>query len=285
MEVNMESEVKKTKFVLLMEERLLTLGELLRYTFTYLTDRFGSYFLIMLAAYLPSNLVMQLKLMQVDLTVEDIDLLLNQLVSVGIVQLILVFIEVLAPICTAVLMVSQVYESDKQVTVGTAFYRGMRRWFFAVSGVIIVLMGTLLCGMWMGTFMALPFLMVLVPALMLFIMILYNALLNMVCCSGAVRGLAGFMNLRYVFYIFQGWKKKAFANYAAMFIITGAFSIVVELLLANITAGIANEWLRLAIVVVFSTLASMVTMCRFIFGTLQFFNAELRKRAAAAKPQ
>lgn len=278
-------EVKKTKFIMLMEERLLTLGELLRYTFTYLTDRFGSYFIIMLAAYLPSNLVMQLKLMQVDLTVEDINLLLSQLASVGIVQLILVFIEVLAPICAATLLASQVYESDKQVTVGTAFYRGIKRWFLAVSGVIIVLLGAIMCGMWLGTFMTLPFFAVLVPALLLFVVILYNALLNMVCVAGTTRGFAGIFNLRYVFYLFQGWKKKALANYAVMFIITGAFSIVVELLLANITAGIANEWLRLAIVVVFSTLASMVTMCRFVFGTLQFFNAELRKKATAPKPQ
>ena len=92
-----------------MESRLLRLGELLKVSYGLINERFGSFLGLTLLVYIPVNVVLYVKMLQVDPTVEDAALMLNQAMSVSVVQLILVFIEIVAVLFTAVLVHNQVY--------------------------------------------------------------------------------------------------------------------------------------------------------------------------------
>ena len=96
-----------------MESRLLRLGELLKVSYGLINERFGSFLGLTLLVYIPVNVVLYVKMLQVDPTVEDAALMLNQAMSVSVVQLILVFIEIVAVLVTAVLVHNQVYGEQK----------------------------------------------------------------------------------------------------------------------------------------------------------------------------
>lgn len=266
-----------------LESRTLTLGELLQQSFGLLTDRFGAFIVLMLMVYLPINLIQQYQLMQVDLTVEDMELMLSQLASVYLVQMVLSFLEMVAILVAAVLVHDLVFESG-QLPFGTAFYRGVRMWIRAFFTMVVVLTGLILCLMSMGMLMMMPAMMMLLLPLIFLVMVIYSLMQNGICVTAALRGRMGFDNIRYVAYILKGHMGKAIGNYAAIMLLTSGISILCNLLLGNIVAYIESPWLALGVNVLFSTLLSILSLYGYVAGTLLFLNLEEGKRVLQETP-
>ncbi len=256
-----------------MESRLLRLGELLKVSYGLINERFGSFLGLTLLVYIPVNVVLYVKMLQVDPTVEDAALMLNQAMSVSVVQLILVFIEIVAVLVTAVLVHNQVY-GEQKIPFGTAFYRGIRMWVRAVTALVLVMLGAFLCLIPLGSLLALPGLFGMMLPLIALVSVYYSMMQNMVCCAAALRGHWGLHNLRYSFFILRGYMGRAFGRMLVISLITSGISMLFEQLLANIVSFLTQPWLYVLICTAFSALISVLNTFGFIAASVLFLNLE-----------
>lgn len=264
-----------------MQNRSLTLGEILKHAFGLLTDRFGSFFLLTLLIYVPISFILQMKMQQVDLTVEDIELLASQLMGVGLVQLILSLLEIVAILVSAVLMHNLIY-GESRMPFGTAFYRGIRMWPRAVLTVALLMMGALICSMSLSMMLYMPGLMLLAMPLLLMMAVFYSMMQSFTCTVSALRGRIGMDNIRYVLFILKGTMGRALGFFTVILLLSSGVSLVFNYMLENMVYYIAQlqqlPWLPIVINVVFSTLISVLSIYGFIAGSLLFLNLEEKRR-------
>lgn len=257
--------------------RPLSLSELLKQAFAILNDRFGSIFLLTVLVYLPVNLILELKMQQVDLTVEDLELLVSQMLGVEAVQVLLSFVELVAIVVTAVMVHNYIF-GTKRAPFGRIFYRGIRMWLRAAVTMIILLLGVVLCIMSLSMLSILPVLMLAVMPVLLLLMIFYSLMQCSVAAAASLRGYWGMNCIRYVSFILKGYMKKAIGNTAVILLITGGVSMLFNMLLSGILSYIASPWLYIGISTVFSTLISVLSIYGFAAGCLLFLNLEEYKR-------
>lgn len=263
-----------------MQERVLTLGEILKHAFGLLNERFSSFFLVVLLVYLPVNFVLQFAMMQVDYTVTELELLAAEMMDVGIVQIVLSFLELVALVVVAVVVHNQIF-GQKKLPFGTVFYRGVRSWLRAVMSVMVIMLGMMLCILSMSMMFLMPGMAMMLLPVLLLLMVIYVLMQHCCCTAAALRGYWGLRNIRYVSLVLKGYMGKAIGNTAVILLITGGASMIFNMLLSNMLEFISNEWIALAVNVGFSTLFSMLTVYGYVAGSLLFLNIEEKKRREA----
>ncbi len=263
-----------------MQERVLTLGEILKHAFGLLNERFASFFLLVLLVYLPVNFVMQYALMQVDFTVAELEVLAEQMMDVGIVQIVLSFLELVALVVAAV-MVHNLIFGQKKLPFGTVFYRGVRSWLRAVMSVMVIMLGMMMCILSMSMMFMLPGMAMMMLPVLLLLMVVYVLMQHCCCAAAALRGYWGLRNIRYVSLVLKGYMGKAIGNTTVILLITGGVTMLFNMLLGNMLQFISNEWVAIAVNVGFSTLFSMLTVYGYVAGSLLFLNIEEKKRREA----
>ena len=263
-----------------MQERVLTLGEILNHAFGLLNERFSSFFLVVLLVYLPVNFVLQFAMMQVDYTVTELELLAAEMMDVGIVQIVLSFLELVALAVAAVVVHNQIF-GQKKLPFGTVFYRGVRSWLRAVMSVMVIMLGMMLCILSMSMMFLMPGMAMMLLPVLLLLMVIYVLMQHCCCTAAALRGYWGLRNIRYVSLVLKGYMGKAIGNTAVILLITGGTSMIFNMLLSNMLEFISNEWIALAVNVGFSTLFSMLTVYGYVAGSLLFLNIEEKKRREA----
>ena len=264
----------------MMQERVLSLGEILKHTFRLLNERFGSFFLLVLLVYLPVNFLLQYAMMQVDFSLEDLELLTAEMMDVGIVQIVLSFLELVAILVEAVIVNNQVF-GRKRLSFGTIFYCGVQGWLGAVMSMMAIMMGMTLCILSMSMMILMPGMTMIMLPIILLLMVIYSLMQCCTCTVSALRGYWGLRNIRYVWLVLKGYMGKAIGNTAVILVITAGVRMLFNLLLNNTLYYISNEWVALAVNVGFSTLVSVLSVYGYMAGSLLFFNIEERKRREA----
>lgn len=260
-----------------MQSRPLRLSEVLQQSFQLMTERFGSFLLLMTMVYLPIHLILEYKMLQVDLTVEDTELLLSQLMSLYMVQMVLSFLEIVAILVTSVLAHNLIY-GKSEMPFGSAFYRGIRMWVRAFLTMMVLVMGAVLCIMSMSMLMMFPGMMFLIFPVLLLLAVFYSLMQNFVCTSAALRGRMGMDNIRYTTFILKENMGRAIGYYAVILLITSGGFLLGDLLVSSMTQYIANVWIAMGIRVCFQVLLSILKIYAYIAGTLLFLNMEEGKR-------
>ncbi len=260
-----------------MQERVLSLGEILKHAFGILNERFASFLLLVLLVYLPVNFVLQYAMMQVDFSVTEFELLVDEMMDLGIVQIVLSFLELVAIVVTAVMVHNQIF-GQKILPFGTVFYRGVRSWLRAVMSVMVIMLGLMMCILSMGIMFMMPGMAMMMLPVILLLIVVYSMMQYCSCSAAALRGYWGLRNIRYVSLVLKGYMGKAIGNTAVILLITGGVTTIFNLLLSNMLYYISNEWIALAVNVGFSTLFSMLTVYGYVAGIMLFLNIEEKKR-------
>ena len=263
-----------------MQERVLSLGEILKYAFGLLAERFGSFFMIVLLVYLPVNVATQISALKVDLTSMDLEVLLSEVSGLGIVQLVLSFLELVAALVVAVMVHNLIFGREK-LPFGTAFYRGVRGWLRAVMTVMVLMLGMMTCMLSLSMFMMLPILSLMMIPLVLVLAVMYSVMLGGGCTAAALRGYWGFRNVRYVSLVYKGYMWRVIGYTAVVMVITEGITLVFGLMLSFLLYYIPNDGLVLMINVGVSTLLSVFSIYASIAGSLLFLNIEEKKRREA----
>ncbi len=263
-----------------MQERVLTLGEILKHAFGLLNERFSSFFLLVLLVYLPVNFVLQYAMLQVDFTVTELELLAAEMEDVGIVQIVLSFLELVALVVVAV-MVHNLIFGQKRLPFGTVFYRGVRSWLRAVMSMMVIMLGMMMCILSMSMMFLMPGMVMMLLPVILLLAVIYSMMQYCSCSAAALRGYWGLRNIRYVSLVLKGYMGKAIGNTAVILLISGGVTTVFNLMLTSMLSYISNEWIALAVNVGFSTLFSMLTIYGYVAGSLLFLNIEEKKRREA----
>ena len=263
-----------------MQERVLSLGEILSYSFQMLIGRFGSFCFLALLVFLPVNLALQMAAAKIDLTSMDLEVLLAGVYDLGIVQLVLSFLELVATLVTAVMVHNQIFGREK-VSFGTLFYRGVRGWLRAAMTVMTILLGMMLCMMSMSMFMMLPGLSLMMLPLVLLLAVVYSVMQCGGCTAAALRGYWGIRNVRYVSLVYKGYMWRVIGYTAVVLLITEGITFVLGLMLSFLLYYIPNEGMALLINVGVSTLLSIFSMYTSVAGALLFLNIEEKKRREA----
>ena len=267
----------QTELVKVMQERVLRLGEIFKYSFELLNERFSSFFILTILVYLPVNFVLQYAVMQVDMSVTDIELLAMEMMDVGIVQIVLSFLELVAVVVTGVMVHSQVFTQDG-LNFGTVFYRGVRGWLKAAMSIMVIMLGMMMSILSLSMMIMLPGMGILMLPILLVLMLLYY-LMQCCCCNvAALRGYWGIRNVRYVSIVLKGYMRKALGYTAVILLVSGGISMVLNILLSNLLGYISEQWMALGISVLCSTLFSVMTVFGYAAVSLVFFNIEEKKR-------
>ena len=269
--------MERTVLAKIMQERVLRLGEVLKYTFELMNERFSSFFLLTLLVYLPVNFVLQYAVMQVDLSVTDIEILAAEMMDMGIVQIVLSFLELVAVLVTGVMIHSQVF-GQEQVPFGTIFYRGVRGWVRASMSIMVVMLGMMMSILSMSMMIMLPGMGLLVLPLILLLVLLYYLMQCCCCNAAALRGCWGFRNVRYVSIVLKGYMKKALGYTAVVLLVSGGSTMILNILLNSMLGYISGQWQVLGVSVIFSTLFSIITVYGYAAVSLLFLNVEEKKR-------
>ena len=269
--------MEHTALAKLMQERLLHLGEILKYAFGLVNERFSTVLLLTLLVYLPINLALQYAMLQVDISVTDLELLAAELSKVGIVQVILSFFELIAITVTGVCVHNQIFGQEK-MAFGTVFYRGVRSWLRAVVSVMILMLGVMMSILSIGMLFMLPGLsLLLLPGIVLLVVFYY--LMHCCCCiTATLRGYWGLRNTRYVSLVLKGYTWKSLGYAAVIGLVSGGAVSVLNVLLSGMLQYISQQWLALILNAVFSTLFAVLTIYGFSAICLLFFNIEEKKR-------
>ena len=266
-----------TELAKMMQERVLSLGEVLKYAFELINKRFLAFFLLTLLVYFPVNFVLQYAVMQIDLVTTDWELLVSEMMDVGVVQIVLSFLELVAVIVTGVMIHNQVF-GQGTMSFGTVFYRGVRSWMRASMSVMVLMMGMMMSILSMSMLFMLPGMALLMLPVLLLLMLLYY-LMQCCCCNTAVlRGFWGFRNIRYVAIVLKGYMWKVLGYGAVVVLISNGTIMIMNILLNGMLRYISEQGLVLAINVVFSTLFSVITVYGYVAVSLLFLNIEEKKR-------
>lgn len=263
-----------------MQERVLSLGEILKASFQLLAERFGSFFMLMLLVYLPINVAAQSSALKVDLTAMDLEVLMSEVSDLGIVQLVLSFLELVAALVAAVMVHNLIFGREK-FSFGTLFYRGVRGWLRAVMTVMVLMLGMMTCMLSMGMFMMLPGLALMMLPLVLLLAVVYSMMLSGGCTAAALRGYWGLRNVRYVSLVYKGYMWRVIGYTAVVMVITESVILLFGLMLSFLLYYIPNDGLALVINVGVSTLLSMFSVYASVVGSLLFLNIEEKKRREA----
>lgn len=263
-----------------MQERVLSLGEILKASFQLLAERFGSFFMLMLLVYLPINAAAQISALKVDLTAMDLEVLMSEVSDLGIVQLVLSFLELVAALVVAVMVHNLIFGREK-FSFGTLFYRGVRGWLRAVMTVMVLMLGMMTCMLSMGMFMMLPGLALMMLPLVLLLAVVYSMMLSGGCTAAALRGYWGLRNVRYVSLVYKGYMWRVIGYTAVVMVITESVILLFGLMLSFLLYYIPNDGLALVINVGVSTLLSMFSVYASVVGSLLFLNIEEKKRREA----
>lgn len=263
-----------------MQERVLGLGEILKASFQLLFERFGFFFLLMMLVYLPINVATQISMLKVDLTSMDLEVLVSGVSDLGIVQLVLSCLELVAALVIAVIVHSLIFGREK-MPFGTLFYRGVRGWLRAVMTMMVLMLGMMTCMLSMGMFMMMPGLSLMMLPLVLVLAVVYSMMLSGGCTTAALRGYWGLRNVRYVSLVYKGYMWRVIGYTAVFMVITEGITLLLGVLLSFLLYYIPNEGMALAINVGVSTLLSMFAIYASIAGSLLFLNIEEKKRREA----
>ena len=263
-----------------MQERVLGLGEILKASFQLLFERFGFFFLLMMLVYLPYNVATQISMLKVDLTSMDLEVLMSGVSDLGIVQLVLSCLELVAALVIAVIVHSLIFGREK-MPFGTLFYRGVRGWLRAVMTMMVLMLGMMTCMLSMSMFMMMPGLSLMILPLVLVLAVVYSMMLSGGCTTAALRGYWGLRNVRYVSLVYRGYMWRVIGYTAVFMVITEGITLLLGVLLSFLLYYISNEGMALAINVGVSTLLSMFEIYASIAGSLLFLNIEEKKRREA----
>ncbi|MBR6683286.1 MAG: hypothetical protein IKL38_02985 [Firmicutes bacterium] len=263
-----------------MQERVLGLGEILKASFQLLFERFGFFFLLMMLVYLPYNVATQISMLKVDLTSMDLEVLMSGVSDLGIVQLVLSCLELVAALVIAVIVHSLIFGREK-IPFGTLFYRGVRGWLRAVMTMMVLMLGMMTCMLSMSMFMMMPGLSLMILPLVLVLAVVYSMMLSGGCTTAALRGYWGLRNVRYVSLVYRGYMWRVIGYTAVFMVITEGITLLLGVLLSFLLYYISNEGMALAINVGVSTLLSMFEIYASIAGSLLFLNIEEKKRREA----
>ena len=263
-----------------MQERVLSLGEVLKYAFKLLAERFGSFFMLVLLVYLPINVATQISAMKVDLTSMELEVLMSEISSLGIVQLVLSFLELVAAMEVAVVVHNLIFGREK-LAFGTLFYRGVRGWLRAVMTVMVLMLGMMTSMLSLGMFMMLPILSLMMLPLVLVLAVVYNMMLGGGCTVAALRGYWGLRNVRYVSLVYKGYMWRVIGYTAVVLVITEGITLVFGVMLSFLLYYIPSDGVALLINVGVSTLLSVCSVYASIASSLLFLNIEEKKRREA----
>lgn len=257
--------------------RLLSLKEILQQAFGLLNERFGVFMLLTLIVYLPTSLIGEYKMQQVDLSVETMEELLNQMMSVYQGQLGMLLLEMVAILVTAVLVHNFIFGEEK-LSFGTAFYRGIRMWLRAVLTMVLLILAVLVLLMMIGFFAVMPGMILFIIPLVLLAAVVFSMLQVFICNAAALRGRMGFDNFRYINQVLKGESGRAIAKYIVIFLITTGISLLGGLMLGNMTAYISNPWLASGMNILVSVVFSVCNIYGYVATSILFLNLEELKR-------
>ncbi len=269
--------MERKEIAKMMQERVLRLGEVLKYTFELLNERFFYFLLLTLLVYLPVNFVLQVAVMQVDLSVMDLELLAEEMMQVGIVQIILLFLELVAVAVTGVMVHNQIF-GHKRLPFGTVFYRGVRSWLRATMSVMVVMLGMMMSILSLSMMIMLPGMGLMLLPILLLLMLLYYLMQCCCCNTAALRGYWGFRNIHYVLIVLKGYMGKVLGYTAVILLVSNGATMILNILLSSMLRYITGQWLILVVSVVFSTLFSVMTVYGYAAVSLLFLNIEEKKR-------
>lgn len=273
--------LERREFNKAISERPLLLREILQQAFALLNERFGAFILLMIAVYLPVQLLTQYTLLQIDLSGENLEELWNQLLGIYKGEIGLSFLEMAAVLVTAVMVHNQIFDEER-LAFGTAFYRGLRMWLRAAFTVMLLMLLLFSTGMAAGLLLMMPGMLLLAFPLILLGAVMYNLLHGFICNAAALRGRFGFDGFRYVAFVLKGRMGKAIGNYAVILLLTGGALMVCNYMLSSITAQITIPLLSFAIQVIFSVLLSVWNIYGYIALSILFLNLEELKRGKTA---
>ncbi|MCF0135808.1 MAG: hypothetical protein HUJ69_05240 [Lachnospiraceae bacterium] len=271
-----------------MEERNLTVGEVLSHGFSLLSGRFGQYLLLSVLVFLPINLIQNYFSMQVDLSAfyamdmeqlvqADLTPFMNDMAKTLAAAVGGQFLSLIAVLVSAVMVKNQLLDPENH-GFGTLFYRGIRMWPRAALTVVLVLMQTFIGCMCAGMLMAFPLLGLLAIVLVVYVAIRYIMYENLCGAVAALRGRLGFDNMHYVKFLLQKSHFKVLGIFAIITLLSNGITLGVSLLSTNILSFSGNALVRLIIATLISTILSILNIFGYVCGTLILLNLEEMKR-------